>query len=104
MTIDIFGAPGFETSEWAVPPATPPARTLLDVFAATVSAHPDRPALDAAGTTLTYAELASAAEALAERLRDLGAGPGDRVGVRVPSGTTELYVAILGVLHAGAAY
>jgi non-ribosomal peptide synthetase component F len=31
-------------------------------------------------------------------------GRGDRVGVRVKSGTTTLYVAILGVLAAGAAY
>ena len=29
---------------------------------------------------------------------------GDRVGVRMPSGSCELYVAILAVLAAGAAY
>ena len=34
----------------------------------------------------------------------LGVGPGDKVGVRVPSGTTDLYVAILGIISAGAAY
>src|SRR5258708_4008703 len=33
-----------------------------------------------------------------------GGGGGDRVGVRVPSGTVDLYVAILAVLAAGAAY
>jgi non-ribosomal peptide synthetase-like protein len=53
---------------------------------------------------LSYAELADAARTLASRLRALGIGPGDRVGVYVPSGTAQLYVAILGALHAGAAY
>ncbi len=33
-----------------------------------------------------------------------GIGRGDRVGVRIPSGTTDLYVAIIGILMAGAAY
>ena len=30
--------------------------------------------------------------------------PGDRVGIRIPSGTSELYEGILGILHSGAAY
>ena len=38
------------------------------------------------------------------RLAGHGVGVGDRVGVRISSGTAELYVAILGVLAAGAAY
>ncbi len=80
------------------------ARTLLDVFAATVARCPDRLALDAPDATLTYGELAAAAGSLAERLADLGIGLGDRVAVRVSSGTAELYTAILGILHAGAAY
>jgi amino acid adenylation domain-containing protein len=80
------------------------ARSLLDVFANSVSRWGDRVALDAPGAKLTYHELSSHAEALADRLRALGIGPGDRVGVRVSSGTAELYVAILGVLAAGAAY
>src|SRR5436189_4696102 len=79
-------------------------RTLLDVFAATVASAGAGVALDAAGAVLTYDELAEAAFELAARLRALGVGPGDRVGVRVASGTAELYVAILGVLTSGAAY
>ena len=38
------------------------------------------------------------------RAQRLGIGRGDRVGVRVKSGTTDLYVAILGILLSGAAY
>ncbi len=79
-------------------------RTLVDVFAATVARHSDRVALDAPDATLSYGELDVAVRALAARLRAAGLGPGDRIGVYVPSGTAELYIAILGVLHAGAAY
>jgi non-ribosomal peptide synthetase-like protein len=82
----------------------PTARTLVDVFVATLSAHPDAPALDNGSTILTYAEFAEAADEVAEQLAMLGIGPGDRVGIRLPSGSTDLYVAILGTLFAGAAY
>ena len=83
---------------------SPEPRTLVDVLRATVADHPDEPALDVGADHLTYAELAEAAEAVAVELAGLGIGVGDRVGVRVPSGTSDLYVAILGVLLAGAAY
>jgi non-ribosomal peptide synthetase-like protein len=82
----------------------PPSRTLVDVFRSTVEQVPDEPALDAGNGWLTYAELAEAAEGLAAELSTLGVGRGDRVGVRVSSGTTDLYVAIVGVLLSGAAY
>ncbi len=42
--------------------------------------------------------------ATATRLHDAGVRRGDRVGVRVVSGSKELYLSILGVLAAGAAY
>ena len=83
------------------PDDAPPPRTLLDVFAASVAAHPDAPAVDDGRTAMSYSELAGAAEALADRLAAAGVGRGDRVGVRLPSGTCALYVAILGVLAAG---
>ena len=82
----------------------PRARTLLDIFNATAVRCGDRVAIDAADATLTYRELAGAACALGRRLNAAGVGRGDRVGVQVSSGTSELYVAILGVLHSGAAY
>ena len=84
--------------------AAPAPRTLVDVFAEAVAAFPDATALDSGQERLTYAELAEAADELADELAARGVGRGDRVGVRLPSGTTDLYVAILGILHAGAAY
>ncbi|WP_343947679.1 Pls/PosA family non-ribosomal peptide synthetase [Nonomuraea longicatena] len=81
-----------------------PARTLVDVLGRAAATCPDAPALDDGHGVLTYAGLLAEAAAVAERLGELGIGPGERVGVRVPSGTAALYVAILGVLTAGAAY
>jgi non-ribosomal peptide synthetase-like protein len=82
----------------------PAARTLLDVFAATVARCAQRTAIDAGDRRLTYAQLDVEARAVSASLAALGVGQGDRVAVRVASGTAELYVAILGVLLAGAAY
>ncbi|MFD5743742.1 Pls/PosA family non-ribosomal peptide synthetase [Streptomyces massasporeus] len=84
-------------------PAASP-RTLVDIFDASVRSYPDEPALDDGTTSLTYRELAAEVEHLRRRLGSAGVGLGDRVGVRVPSGTNQLYTAILAVLAAGAAY
>ena len=82
----------------------PSPRTLLDVLVATASAHPDAPAVDDTTTVLTYDDLLQTARDLATRLHRAGVRRGDRVGVRAPSGDADLYVAILGILFAGAAY
>jgi non-ribosomal peptide synthetase-like protein len=82
----------------------PPPRTLVDIFRGTVEQAPDEPAVDAGNGVLTYAELAEAADELATELNAHGIGTDDKVGVRVNSGTTDLYVAILGILLSGAAY
>ncbi|MEV6299928.1 Pls/PosA family non-ribosomal peptide synthetase [Actinoplanes sp. NPDC051861] len=92
-------APALFTS-WSAPMR----RTLVDILDATVRAHGGARAIDAGDTTLTYRELAGEVAALRAVLRGHGIGVGDRVGVRVSSGTAELYLAILGVLTAGAAY
>ncbi|WP_221351333.1 Pls/PosA family non-ribosomal peptide synthetase [Streptomyces beigongshangae] len=84
--------------------SAPSPRTLVDILDASVRAYPDEPALDDGRRALTYRDLAVEVEALRQRLGDAGVGLGDRVGVRVPSGTNELYVAVLAVLAAGAAY
>ncbi len=82
----------------------PQPRTLLDVFRATADLFPDAHALDNGSEVLSYADLAGAAEEVALELAAGGVGRGDRVGVRISSGTTTLYVAILGIMLAGAAY
>ncbi|MFC0438137.1 Pls/PosA family non-ribosomal peptide synthetase [Kutzneria buriramensis] len=88
---------------YAARPAAPP-RTLLDILDATAAACPDATALDDGTTLLSYGELCTRAGVVRDRLRAAGIGVGDRVGVRISSGTAELYLAILGVLGAGAAY
>ncbi len=84
-------------------PQAPAPRTLVDIVRASAAAFPDAAAIDD-GEILTYAEVLEAAEAGAARLRSLGIGRGDRVGVRMASGSHELYLAILATLFAGAAY
>ncbi|GAA2828672.1 non-ribosomal peptide synthetase [Kitasatospora paracochleata] len=82
----------------------PAVRTLVDVVRATAAAYPDEPALDDGRRVLTYGALATEVERLRRRLATAGIGLGDRVGIRVPSGTNDLYVSILATLAAGAAY
>ncbi|MFF7054380.1 Pls/PosA family non-ribosomal peptide synthetase [Streptomyces griseorubiginosus] len=79
-------------------------RTLVDVLDASVRSYPDELALDDGRTRLTYRAMAVEVERLRRTLAAAGVGLGDRVGVRVPSGSNDLYVAILAVLAAGAAY
>ncbi|MBB4945104.1 non-ribosomal peptide synthetase-like protein [Kitasatospora gansuensis] len=82
----------------------PATRTLLDVLEDTARAHPQEPALDDGRSTLSYRALAAEVETVRRRLAAAGIGAGDRVGIRVPSGSNDLYVCILAVLAAGAAY
>lgn len=84
--------------------AAPAARTLFDVLSETAARHPDASALEDAAGALSYRELLARVFAGAARLREHGIGRGDRVGVRMSSGTRELYLAVLSVLAAGAAY
>ncbi len=83
--------------------AAPP-RTLVDILTSTALAHPDAPAIDDGAVVLTYMELIATIEARMAELTEAGVRPGDRVGVRMPSGSAALYVTILAVLYCGAAY
>lgn len=65
----------------------------------------DRPAVTAAGTTLTYAELGQRVARLAAAYRRLGIGPGDRVLCQLPNSSAHL-VAVnaawaVGAIHVG---
>ncbi|WP_288832561.1 Pls/PosA family non-ribosomal peptide synthetase [uncultured Corynebacterium sp.] len=82
---------------------TPPPRTLIDVLTATATAYPDAAAIDD-GDVLTYAELLERVRDVAAELHRHGIRRGDRIGVRMTSGTRELYIAILGTMWAGCAY
>ncbi|MYW02770.1 amino acid adenylation domain-containing protein, partial [Streptomyces sp. SID3343] len=80
-----------------------PATTLPAMFAAQVVRTPNAPAVRYDGRTLTYAQLYSAVEATADRLRATGVGPGTLVAVCVRR-SEALPIALLGVLRAGGAY
>ena len=82
----------------------PAPRTLVDVLRETVARHPDASAIEDAAGALSYAELIARVDATAARLHELGVRRGDRVGVRMPSGERALYLSILSILAAGAAY
>lgn len=81
-----------------------PERTLPEILSATMSSHPTAVAVEGSDGSLTYAQLREVLDSEANRLAALGVGPGGRVGIRVPSGTTDLYVAILATIWSGAAY
>jgi amino acid adenylation domain-containing protein len=66
-------------------------------------AAPDSIAVIDGDRHVTYGELASQARDLASLLSDLGAGPGDRVGVAMTK-SADAVAAIYGVLASGAAY
>lgn len=85
-------------------PAAPPVRTLIDILQDTAARFPDASALDDGRVSLSYAQLMDEVRSAGRRLHQAGLGAGDRIGVRIPSGTNELYVSILAVLLVGAAY
>ncbi|MGA7203639.1 MAG: Pls/PosA family non-ribosomal peptide synthetase [Specibacter sp.] len=88
--------PGFERA--------PQPRTLWDILTATAGLFPDASALDDGRKSLSYADLVGAVRHKADELTRAGLGAGDKIGVRIPSGTSTLYIAILAILTIGAAY
>jgi non-ribosomal peptide synthetase-like protein len=82
----------------------PPPRTLWQILEATAETFPRAPAIDDGRCVLDYKSLLQEVGRAGDRLASMGIGAGDRVGIRVSSGTAELYLSILAVLSVGAAY
>jgi len=80
------------------------ARTLADILGATAARHPDALALEDASGPISYSGLVRLANEQAHDLSRRGVRRGDKVGIRIPSGTRDLYVSILATLLVGAAY
>jgi acetyltransferase-like isoleucine patch superfamily enzyme len=80
------------------------ARTLWQVLETTTEAFPSAIAIDDGQSALSYRDLLSEARQAGFRLAARGIGAGDRIGIRMTSGRTRLYVSILAVLSVGAAY
>ncbi|MGH3863867.1 non-ribosomal peptide synthetase, partial [Actinokineospora sp.] len=79
------------------------ADTLPEMFARQAAATPDATAVTCGAESLTYAELAAAANRVARALIAAGVGPEDRVALLLPR-SIEQIVALLAVVTAGAAY
>jgi len=76
---------------------------LHELFEETAHLYPNQLALSWLGDTCTYQQLDERANQLATRLQALGVQAGDFVGLLLAK-STELYVGMLAVLKAGAAY
>jgi len=81
-----------------------PADACVDVMIKEVARrHPDRIAVTAAGQSLSYRDLDARANAMARHILEQVDRPGALIGICVER-STEMLVALLGVLKAGCAY
>ncbi|WP_131823678.1 non-ribosomal peptide synthetase, partial [Mycobacterium talmoniae] len=80
-----------------------PAASIPGMFAEQVARAPEAVAVTFGDRSLTYRQLDEAANRLAHRLVEQGAGPGERVALLFFR-STEAVVAIMAVLKTGAAY
>jgi non-ribosomal peptide synthetase-like protein len=76
---------------------------LHQLFENTVEKYPENIAVQFNGDTITYSDLNEKANRLARFLRTLGLGASDLAGIFL-SRTPDMYIAMLGILKAGAAY
>jgi amino acid adenylation domain-containing protein len=77
--------------------------SVPELFERRAAERPDGVAVELGDARLTYAQLDAAGNRVASRLRGLGVGRGDMVGVAAER-SIEAVAAFLGVLKAGAAY
>ncbi|MEE4149196.1 syringopeptin non-ribosomal peptide synthetase SypC, partial [Pseudomonas viridiflava] len=83
--------------------AYPQGQLMHRLFEAQAASRPQAIAAHQGEQTLTYAELDSRANALAQHLRLNGAGPGTRVAILLDR-SVELLTSMLAILKCGAAY
>lgn len=81
----------------------PEAATLTEPVVRHAIVDPDHPALSMGDRDMTYAELDRHSNAVARFLRETGVERGDRVGLFAHK-SIELFVALIGIMKAGAAY
>jgi non-ribosomal peptide synthetase-like protein len=97
-------APELVPAHYLLSPSAADPRTLIDILYDTAACYPEAAAIDDGTVQLTYSELISDIEASVAWLAARGIGRGDRIGIRMPSGSFALYEAILATLAVGAAY
>src|SRR5277367_5575656 len=97
-------APELVPAQYLLSPRAAGPRTLIDILYDTAACYPEAAAIDDGTVQLTYSELISDIEASVAWLAARGIGRGDRIGIRMPSGSFALYEAILATLAVGAAY
>ncbi|MEU4534143.1 amino acid adenylation domain-containing protein, partial [Streptosporangium sp. NPDC023825] len=105
----LTGEPGLGEAEteaitrWNATGRDHPGGTLHELIFAQAALTPDAPAVGFEGTWITYRELAARAVAIAAELRAAGVERDQPVGVYLER-STDLPVALLGILAAGGAY
>jgi amino acid adenylation domain-containing protein len=80
-----------------------PNLTIHGAFTAVAARSPESTAIVGDGNAVTYAELAQRSDHVAQYLRSLGIGEGERVGLYTLRSVDSI-VAMLGILKAGAAF
>ena len=76
-------------AQYVLSPHAPTPRTLVDILYDTAARYPDAAAIDDGTVQLTYSELITDIEDSVAWLAARGIGRGDRVGIRMPSGSSR---------------
>jgi len=77
--------------------------TFVDLFATAAAQYPDRPAVQDRNSSITYAQLDAASDALAVQLLAAGVKKEDFIGV-LSGRTREFIIGVIAAMKAGAAY
>jgi len=81
----------------------PKDKTVIELFEEQVKRTPNKVAVVFGDASITYEELNGRANVLAHKLRELGVGPDDYVGI-ISERSIEMIVGLCGILKSGGAY